>query len=336
MDHNPDLTSSELAAIWSSYMGDSLNVCVMKHFLKTVADEEIKEVIQFSKSLSEKHLDTLRSIFEKENIPIPQGYSDSDVNELAPKLFSDIFYLRYLQMMGRNGAQLNGTVLGTTYRDDIREFYTGTTSESVQLYNKVVDLMKAKGVLIRSPYIAYNSERKFVDDPTFFVGHFMKKKRPLLAVEITHLANNIEMNYVGRTLVDGFAQVVHSKEIREHMQEGYILANEIINTLEKFLKMEHISTPVSPDSNLSNSTVAPFSEKLMLGVNTMLSAISIGSLGLGVGASVRSDLITEYAQLIVRVGRFSVDTGNIAIKHRWLEKPPQLVDREKLQNTDKK
>ncbi|MGV2941952.1 DUF3231 family protein [Mesobacillus sp. LC4] len=46
------------------------------------------------------------------------------------------------------------------------------------------------------------------------------------------------------------------------------------------------------------------------------------SLGLGLGASVRSDLVTEYAQLITRVGKFGVKTETIAIKTKWMEKPP--------------
>ncbi|MRH43596.1 hypothetical protein GH741_12985 [Aquibacillus halophilus] len=44
--------------------------------------------------------------------------------------------------------------------------------------------------------------------------------------------------------------------------------------------------------------------------------ISIGSLGLGFGGSLRSDLNTEYSQLITRVGKFSADTVTIAINNK--------------------
>ncbi|MGD6879644.1 DUF3231 family protein [Bacillus infantis] len=332
MVHNPDLTSSELAAVWSSYMGDSLNICVMKHFAATVVDPEVKEIVEFSKDLSEGHLNTLKMIFQKENLLTPQGYTDADVNDKTPKLYSDIFYLRFIQMMARYGCFLNGNVLGTTYREDIRAYYTAATEESSELYNRVVKLMESKGILIRSPYIAYPKKIEFVDDTSFFTGHLTLNKRPLLAIEITHLANNIEMNYVGRTMVDGLAQITKSKEVRKHMQAGYDLATEIINTLEKTLKDEHLSTPTSPDSTMTNSTESPFTEKLLIGLNSTLSVISIGSLGLGLGASMRSDLVAEYAQLITRVGKFGVVTGTIAVHNKWMEKPPQTVDRKKLQN----
>jgi hypothetical protein len=332
MKHNPDLTSSELSAIWSSYMGDSLNICVMKHFSATVVDPEVKEIIQFAKELSEGHINSLKSIFEKENLPIPHGYTDADVNEKAPKLFSDIFYLRFLQMMAGYGCLLNGNILGTTYREDIRNYYTAAMNESGELYNRVVKLMNTKGLLIRSPYIAYPNETEFVEDTSFLAGHLTFNKRPLLAIEITHLAKNISMNYVGRTLADGIAQVTNSKEIKKHMQTGYDLATEIINTLEKPLKDEHISTPTSPDSAITNSTESPFSDKLVIGINSTLTVVSIGSVGLALGASLRSDLVTEYAQLIIQAGKFGVATETIAIKNKWMEKPPQTIDRKKLQN----
>lgn len=332
MEHNPGLTASELAAVWSSYMSDSLNICVMKHFLDTVEDQEVKDIIQFSKELSEGHIQSLKAIFQKEKIPVPQGYTDSDVNEQAPKLFSDTFYLRFLQMMGRNGCQINGMVLGTTYREDIRGFFMAAMTESGELYNKVIELMKAKGILIRSPYIPYPEEVEFVEDKSFFVGHMTFNKRPLLAVEINHLANNIELNYVGRAFIDGLAQVTNSKEIRKHLQEGYTLSTEIIETLEKSIKEEHVNTPGSPDSNTTNSTLSPFSDKLIIGINSSLTVISISSLGLGLGGSLRSDLVAEYAQLSARVGKYGLDTNTIAIKNKWLEKPPQVIDRKKLQD----
>ena len=143
MEHNPNLASSEKANLWSSFMSETLNVCIMKHFQANVEDQDIKDVLRQSKELSEGHLVTINSIFEKEKLPIPQGYSHSDVNELAPKLYSDIYYLRFLEKMGRSGLSIGGMALGTSYRDDVIAFYLSALNESGNLYKQIIQLSKA-------------------------------------------------------------------------------------------------------------------------------------------------------------------------------------------------
>lgn len=332
MIHNPDLTASELGSIWSSYMADSMNICIMKHFLANVEDQEIKEILQYSKDLSEGHIKTLTKIFEKENLPIPQGYSNVDVVETAPRLFSDIFYIRYLQFMGRTGTNLNGMALGTSYRDDVRSFYLATVRESGDLYDRIIKLQEEKGILVRTPYVSYHKKVEFVEDDHFLAGYLTLNKRPLLAVEINHLSNNIELNVIGRILADGLAQVTKTKEVIQLLQEGYELATEIIKTLEMALEYNHTDTPFSSDSAITDSTTAPFSDKLIMGLASLMTTVSIGNIGQAIGASVRSDLIGEYSQLVPRVLKFGNDTAKISIKNGWLEKPPQTIDRKELQN----
>lgn len=62
VEHNPKLTSSELANLWSSYISDSLNISIMEVFLSTVEDNEIQEILQHSKKLSEGHLNSISTI----------------------------------------------------------------------------------------------------------------------------------------------------------------------------------------------------------------------------------------------------------------------------------
>jgi hypothetical protein len=75
MDHNPKLTSSELANLWSTYMADSVNICVMSYFLSAVDDKDIEAILQHSKQLSEGHLNSITTIFNQENIPIPEAFT---------------------------------------------------------------------------------------------------------------------------------------------------------------------------------------------------------------------------------------------------------------------
>ncbi|WP_240374114.1 DUF3231 family protein [Bacillus piscicola] len=332
MGHNPDITASELGNLWNSYMSDSMNRCVMKHFLAHCKEPATKEVIQHAKELSENHLASIAAIFEKENIPIPQGYSDADVNDNAPQLFSETFCLRYLQCMGRTGTNINGMALGTAYREDVKDFYLSIVKESAKLYDTIVELMKKQGILVRTPYIPYSKQVEFVQDEHFLKGHLTRNKRPLLAIEIANISNNIEMNVIARALFVGLAQAAESQEVRKHLQEGMVVCTEIIKTFEEMLDENGTDTPFSSDSIVTESTVAPFSDKLIMGLNAALASLAIGNFGQGITGSLRSDIISEYSQLSARVGKYANAGSKIAIKNGWLEKPPQSLDRKKLQN----
>ncbi|MCT2534364.1 DUF3231 family protein [Aquibacillus koreensis] len=331
MDHNPNLASSELGSIWGSYMAESLNICLMKHFIANVEDPDIKEIVQFSKALSEGHLKSVTSIFQQEGIPIPQGYTDADVNEEAPRLFSDTYYLRFLQFMARTGASINGMALGTSYREDTLAYYRAAINESTELYNRVINLMKVKGILVRTPYMNYPTKVEFIEDDSFLSGILTTNKRSLLAIEINHLSNNIEANAIGRTLMDALTQVTASNKVKQHLQDGYKLATDVIKTLQNTLDKNHTYSPFPSDSTITDSKVAPFSDKIMMGLSSILSTISMGMLGQGLAASMRTDLIASYTQLIAKVGKYASTGAKIAIGEGWMEKPPQTTDRNKLQ-----
>jgi hypothetical protein len=97
METNHDhikLTASELSYLWTSYLADSMAVCVLQYFLVHMDDKDIKTLTAHALDLSKKHVDFIREIFTKERIQIPQGFTEDDVNLLVKRLFSDTFYLR--------------------------------------------------------------------------------------------------------------------------------------------------------------------------------------------------------------------------------------------------
>jgi hypothetical protein len=101
--HETKLTSAEQAVLWGSYQNDSLAICTISYFLNIVQDQEIRKILQFGLELSSEHVQRVRSIFNQENHPIPQGFTEQDVNINAPRLFSDSFMLYYMNNMGSMG-----------------------------------------------------------------------------------------------------------------------------------------------------------------------------------------------------------------------------------------
>lgn len=101
-EHNVTLTSAEVGNLWTSYMNDSMAVCTIGTFLSNVEDQECRSVLEFALQLSVAHLEKLKSFFNEEQLPVPDGFTEeNDVIKEAPRLFTDDFYLFYIQNIGR-------------------------------------------------------------------------------------------------------------------------------------------------------------------------------------------------------------------------------------------
>ena len=80
----------------------------------------------------------------------------------------------------------------------------------------------------------------------------------------------------------------------------------------------------------TNSTVAPFSDKLMMFMTGLLTNIAIGYNALGSSFSMRSDLHIKLALISKDVFDYAKKGGIIMIEHKWMEEPPQMEDRNQL------
>ncbi|WP_417899641.1 DUF3231 family protein [Bacillus haimaensis] len=327
--HNPKLTSAELATLWNTYVADSLAICVLQHFYKTNETEEFQSIFEFALSISEEHIQDISTLFNKENIPIPHGFDESDVNLNASKLWSDTSYIRYLQHMGRTGLSTYGLAKAISSRQDIRALYKKYYRQTEELYDMVSDSQLAKGVYVRSPFITYPTEVEYVKD-TSFLGSIIGQKRTLLAVEIAHLGTNIEVTNVGKTLFLGFSQVAQSRKLRDYFRKGYEIGKKQVDTFLDILRENDTAYPSTWDGTLTTTTDAPFSDKLMLFHANMLGAIGIADYGTAVSASLRKDLGVHYLRLLSEIADYTEEGAKMLINNGWFEQPPTSVDRKQL------
>lgn len=94
-DRHPSMTSGEITALWTGYLGDSLARCVLVYFLSHVEDAEVRPLLEYALGLAEEHLAFKQDLFTREGFPIPHGFTDEDVRADAPRLFSDMLMLYY-------------------------------------------------------------------------------------------------------------------------------------------------------------------------------------------------------------------------------------------------
>jgi hypothetical protein len=329
-DHLIKLTSAEIANLWTSYLNDTVAVCILGRFLAHIEDKEIETVIKSAYELSKAHIEKLKAFFNEEKLTVPQGFSiDNDVYQDAPRLFTDNFYLFYIQNIGKIGLEHYTLALSNSARLDMCEYYTECLHESTGLFNKTTEIMLTKGVFIRAPFIPDTQKVDFIEKQSYLAG-LLGKHRPLNVVEISNIYFSFIQNQLGRTLLMGFSQVAKSAKVREYMVRGREIADQHVNIFRSILNNEFLPTANSWDTGATDSTSETFSDKLMMMHVSMLNAAGIGHYGIGIGTSMRKDLGADFLRLMMEVIAYSEDGSNLMIENGWLEQMPQAADREKL------
>lgn len=324
-----ELTSAEIANLWTQYMNDSLSICIFTHSIANSKDEEIKEILTFALRLAESHIKNITEFMDQEKIPIPKGYSlQKDMNVNAPPLFTDTFLMVYMHVMTLLGLTGYAGAVATSSRSDQIAYFIECNQETMELYRRIAELMLKKGIYSKPPRINTPNQVEFVNNQSYLTGWF-GKKRPLSVVEISGISFNMVKVIVKVVLEIGFAQVCQTEEIKKYFQRGKKLCEKQFGVLSSILTKDELASPASWVSEVTSSTVAPYSEKLMLNHIVILVSAAVGYFGAGVSVSQRRDLALEYTRLMAEVGLYAEDGAQLLIKYGWMEQPPLADDREK-------
>ena len=332
ISHKVELTSAEVANLWTQYMNDSLSICILIHFIDKAKDDEIKDLLEFALSIAVNHIEKIKKFLSEEHYPIPKGFSiDEDVNLSAPPLFTDKFMIFYMHVMTLLGLTGYAGAVSTSTRDDQITYFIKCNNETMELYERIVHLMLNKGFYSRPPHINTPNEINFVNNERYLTGWF-GKKRPLNAIEISGISFNMIKIIVKLVLGIGFGQVCQTKEVQKYLLNGKKLCEKQFGELSAILTESELASPPSWISEVTNSTVSPYSEKLMLNHIVILASAAVGYLAAGASISHRRDLAIKYSKLIAEAGLYVEDGAQLLIKYGWMEQPPLAEDRENLVN----
>lgn len=332
-----NLTSSEIASLWTGYMNDSMARCILEYMLKYIEDPDIKPVIQYAYDLSSNHLEVLLAVFEQENFAVPTGFTEEDVNMNAPWLFSDVFCITYVNHMAKVGMLSYSGFVSMSYREDIRNYFSKALKDTTTLYNHSLEVALIKGINARHPYLEVPAETDYVDSKKYMSGlNPFSEKRPLNAVEISHLYMNVMTNAVGIKLCLAFAQTSITTEVQEFMIRGKDISKKHVKLFTGTLIKDDIEAPQIPDVGVSDSTTSTFSDKIMMFHMSLIMSAGIGNYATAAAASQRTDLAVNYERLSLEVARIAKSGADIMIKHNWLEQPPGTFNRDKLAKNKQK
>ena len=323
------LTSAEIANLWNLYVNDTMIICFKKYTIAKAEDKQIRTILQKALNISDKRSKDTTSIFSSENLPIPVGFNDKDINLEVPRLYSDTLALYHVLTRTRWALTMVSTALYLATRPDVRKFFQDAIASSAKLNEDATQVALTKGLLIHSPIVSVPQAPHFIERSNY-IGSIIGKHRPLHVLSLAHIFLSIQENNFGKALITGFSQVARDPEVKKFFIRGAEIGAKHIKVYSSFLSDEDIPITQSNDSMVTDSTIPPFSDKYMMNHILVASTLSIADMGIAIGQSNRADIVSTYSRLLLEILQYGEDGLIIAIKNGWLEAVPQVVNHKKL------
>ncbi|RDI45654.1 DUF3231 family protein [Falsibacillus pallidus] len=327
---NP-ISSSELGMLWLTFQEKTLILRVLEYFIEKADDQQAKNIMGGLWQELDYYVKKIKDIFKEEGAAIPVGFTSKDVNLNAPKLFDngfDIMFLRILKEVSMGMYTIN---LNMSYRDDVMSLYEGLTTITQRVYKLSTLYLLDKGILTVPPHVTMPKTTDFIHEKSYLKGLFtLSEKRPLNDIELGILHHGIETNNIGMQLVTGFAQCSEDKEVKEYFVKGLDLAKQQIKLFQKTLLDSDVQFSATSGCTVTTSTIAPFSQRLMMYCVYLLNGFGLVGSGFGAMFSLRTDLALNNALVSKDIYMYAAEGIRILIKNGWMEEPPQMEDRNGL------
>lgn len=316
------LTSSELANLWSSWMESSIKEQFVRYFLKTTEDRDTIQILNYTMDIAKKHIKLMTEIYTREKHALPIGFKDEDVHPEAPRLFFDSAILSFIEDLAKTRLDGYSSALQTSSRTDIRKYFTECVNDAAEIYNRSVSALLSKGMYVRPPYIPIPKTVEFAKDKSYLSG-YLGKRKSLNCIEISHLFDYMHRNFIRVALLKAFSQVTNAEDMRKYMEKGIDLSIKHIEIFSSILKQNDLPISMPWEEGITDSKVAPFSEKIMLQhirSSTTLLIVNYEK----VVALVRHDLSVELTKLASELLIYLNEGIKLLIDKGLYEEPPQI------------
>ncbi|AFM40217.1 Protein of unknown function (DUF3231) [Desulfosporosinus acidiphilus SJ4] len=323
-------TSAEIGFLWQSYFAETMSLCMLKYIIAKSKDPACKPVFQHALDVSSQRVTSMEDIFNTIKHPIPDAFGEKDVDINASELFSEDYLLTYTKFTNKYILLHYCQAFAISTRTDFINFFNECIDTSRQINKEAKEVLLAKGLLLKPPYIVIPDKVDYVHNDDYFGSFWGRSKRPLNALEVGYLYDKIESKLVLETLSTGLAQVVEDKKVKDHLIRGKEISNKQIEVLSSILESDDLPLPSTSNFQITTSRESPFSAKLILFHSTVVTAFTILSYGLALTNSARKDVVASFGRLIVELLEYSKDGTDLLIERGWLERVPETADRKKL------
>jgi len=325
------LTSSELGTLWMTYIAASARLIVYDFFKDKTIDKEAQNMLTDYIIEYENTKNEIVNIFNNEKVVIPIGFGEQDVVKEAPTLFDDFFHIMFLRQMMKLNLGYCAVYSTMSHMKEVNDVFKLKYDISNKYYMMTTNYLLRKGVLARSPYVTMPKQVEFIEDKNYMSGfNLFSDKRSLNTIEVGYINEAIEDNILVMQLLTGFAQVAKESEVEKYFIEGKELAKKNIALLSAIFLKSDIQPPSTWAGRATDSTTAPFSDKLMMFTISSISTTALGFTELGTSFSMRNDLPLKLAFISKDTLNYAKKGAKIMIEHKWMEEPPQMEDRNQL------
>ncbi|MCC5802286.1 DUF3231 family protein [Rossellomorea vietnamensis] len=324
------LTTSEISALWTTYIKSSALNCFYTHFLTYLRDESIISLIEDSLKTNVETMREIEKLCVSEGFPIPSGFTEKDVDTSAPPLYTDIFVLSFVYRGGQVTSSHFTTIVSSVARSDVYDFFERCLTKALSLYKRSLQLMLEKGIYDRPPKINYPKSIEYIDHQPSLLETWLGETRPLNALELSELFFVIERNCIGIILLKGFIQTSRDKEVKEYLKKGKKLSEKQITAFNNVLVKDDAFPTYPVSMEVTDSTIAPFSEKLMLFFISSSNSVGLSTLCHAITMSTRKDLAVHYMLFVTEIMKYGAAGLKLLVERGWMEQPPQQEDRKDL------
>ena len=324
--------SSEIGFLWTSYYAESMSICFLKRYTEVAEDPDIHAIMQWVLDITNRRVERMEDLFNSINHPIPNAFGEKDVEVNAKKLFSDSFKLLYTRLMHKFISIHYLEALTVSARSDFRHYFKECLNTSVEIHQRATDILIAKGLLLKYPSIVIPDRVDYVHDTGYFgsIIPFIKNKRPLNAIEISHIFSIMETKQLIATLNLGYSQVVKSEKVRAFISKAKQLSDKHLKVLGSALNDEDINVPIISEILVTDSKESTHSDKLILVHVTTILSFVISGYGTALTSTARIDLVSMYRGFINEILTLTKEGAELMIEAGWLERIPETADRKKL------
>ena len=325
------LTSTELGSLWMIYLSTSARLIMFDYFKDKTIDKEAQNILTAYISEMQTIKNEIVNIFNNEGAVIPIAFDERDVIREAPPLYDDLFNIIFLRQMVKISFATSSVYSAMSYKKEVHDVLKLNYDVADNYYVMSTNYLLGKGVLARPPYVTMPKQVEFIEDKNYMSGfNILSEKRSLNTIEVGFINQSIEDNIFGMQLMTGFAQVATESEVKKYFREGKELAKKIISQFSDVLLQSDIQAPSAWAGKATDSTMPPFSDKLMMYLTSLISSASIGITAIGTSFSMRGDLHIKLTLIAKDAFDYAKEGSKIMIAHKWMEEPPQMEDRNQL------
>lgn len=150
------------------------------------------------------------------------------------------------------------------------------------------------------------------------------------SIEIGNTFFNLNKAMITKTLINGFKQVSKDKDVRKLLEKSIQTANSHITSFSNLLTKENFHVPKLVEAEITNSTISPFSEKLMLMQTGFFYGVAVTYHNAALISSMRADISALNEKAALNSLWIFNRIGKEMIANQWLEEPPQADDHKSL------